>query len=90
MFNKIMLTGKVFDVDYERDTIAISVPSRNETLDFEFVFDKDVVKSVGEVFENEDELLASIEGELINDGDGLIILPTSISTASLVKKNMYS
>mgnify|MGYP004471947383 CR=1 FL=1 len=90
MFNKIMLTGKVFDVDYERNTIAISVPSRNETLDFEFAFDEDVVKGVGEVFENEDELLASVEGELISDGEGLAIFPTSISTASLVKKTMYS
>lgn len=84
MFNKVILTGVLEEVNEEGNSIAVSVPSGNEPLDFVFKLEDSIINEVAKQYEQY-KVLISIEGFLSQDENGLAIMPVNVSTVTLDK-----
>lgn len=82
MFNKVILTGILEEVNEEENSIVVSVPSGSEPLDFVFKLETSIIDEIIKQYERY-KVLISIEGFLGQDEHGIAIMPVNVSTVTL-------
>lgn len=89
MLNKTILTGFVENVAKDEGLVYFSVPSGETTLNMEMRFSDEIVHHIDECF-SKGQTVISIEGSLVSDKEGrLLISPSMVETYLVEKKQNY-
>ena len=88
MFNKVILTGLVEEVEKEEGLVYFSVPSSSHVLHMEMKFSPEIVNQINESFEK-GQTTISVEGVLTSDNGNLLISPVLVESY-LIEKNRSS